>query len=82
MLYRRALPQSNDRTALALLSATSLPLIVAITTLGLAQQQMRLQTAAALVGAGMLSVFIFPLVALTVRKRSVAIEQLPNEREL
>ena len=59
LLYRQALPQAHDRTALALLSATGLPLIVAITTLGLAQHQMKPATAAALVGAGMLSVFIF-----------------------
>ena len=41
LLYRQALPQAHDRTALALLSATGLPLIVAITTLGLAQHQMK-----------------------------------------
>jgi Kef-type K+ transport system membrane component KefB len=70
LLYRQALPQRNDRTALAFLSATGLPLIVAITTLGLEQQQMRPETAAALVGAGMLSVFIFPLVGFTYRKKS------------
>jgi Kef-type K+ transport system membrane component KefB len=74
LLYRRTLPQAPDRTALAFLSATGLPLIVAITTLGLQQQQMRPETAAALVGAGMLSVFIFPLVGFAQRKRGAALE--------
>jgi len=67
--YRNALPEQKDRTALALLSATQLPLIVAITSLGLNQHQMRPETAAALVGAGMLSVFIFPLVGLYFSKK-------------
>src|SRR5205823_13402803 len=64
LLSRPVLPEAS-RPALALLPATQLPLIVAITTLGLQQQQMRPSTAAAMVGAGMLSVFIFPLLALT-----------------
>ncbi len=64
LLYRRVLPEASRR-ALALLSATQLPLTVAITALGLQQQQMRPSTAAAMVGAGMLSVFVFPLLALT-----------------
>ena len=71
LLSRHVLPEPSRR-ALALLSATQLPLIVAITTLGLQQQQMRPSTAAAMVGAGMLSVFVFPLLALTlVRPRQI-----------
>ena len=71
LLSRHVLPEASRR-ALALLSATQLPLTVAITTLGLQQQQMRPSTAAAMVGAGMVSVFIFPLLALTlVRPRQI-----------
>ncbi len=68
LLYRKDLG-ARDRKALGLFMATALPLIVAIAQLGLAQGQMLPQTAAALVGAGMLSVFIFPLVALSLRQR-------------
>lgn len=71
LLYRTALGPAS-RNALALLSATQLPLIVAITTLGLQQEQMRPQTAAAMVSAGMLSVFLFPLIALALVRRHAA----------
>ncbi len=76
LLYRHALPEASRR-ALALLSATQLPLTVAITALGLQQQQMRPSTAAAMVGAGMLSVFVFPLLALTLLRP----RQIPSEVE-
>lgn len=61
VLYRREFPAARDRLALALFSATALPLIVVITHLGVEADQMRSSTAAALVGAGMLSVVAFPL---------------------
>ncbi len=53
----------RDRTAMALLQSTALPLLVVITTVGLETDQMRPQNATALVGAGMLSVLVFPLVS-------------------
>jgi hypothetical protein len=62
-LYRGELDRS-ERRSLALLSATQLPLVVAITTIGVDQGHMRSSTAAALVGAGVLSVLIFPSLAL------------------
>ena len=52
VLSRRALP-AGERRALALYASTGLPLIVAITTLGIAAGQMRTDTSAGLVGAGM-----------------------------
>ena len=63
----RALP-GPDRRALALYASTGLPLIVAVTTLGVAAGQMRASTAAGLVGAGMVSVLVYPVVAGTVRR--------------
>lgn len=63
ILYRRDLPASL-RTPLALLSATGLPVVVVITTIGISEGRMRPVTAAALVGAGMLSVLIFPVLGL------------------
>jgi Kef-type K+ transport system membrane component KefB len=64
LLYRRALMPA-DRLPLALFSAAALPLLVAITQIGLDTQTMRTEVAVALVGAGMLSVLIYPLLALT-----------------
>ena len=61
-VYRRAL-EIRQRTQLMLCTATSLPLIVALTEIGLANGTMLPENAAALVGAGVLSVMIFPAVA-------------------
>ena len=67
LLARRAL-SVPDRRALALYASTGLPLIVAVTTLGIAAGEMRASTAAGLVGAGMVSVLVYPVVAGTVRR--------------
>jgi Kef-type K+ transport system membrane component KefB len=67
LLYRKVL-ERRDRLALALFSATELPLVVAITTLALDEGHMRSSTAAALVGAAILSTACFPLLALRVRR--------------
>ena len=50
--------------------ATGLPIIVAVTSIGVDQGDLATGTAAALVGAGMVSVLLFPLIALAVRRRS------------
>jgi Kef-type K+ transport system membrane component KefB len=65
-LYRRLLDRS-DRLALALFSATELPLVVAITTIAVDHGHMRSSTAASLVGAAILSTLIFPVLALRLR---------------
>ena len=70
VLYRHEVPERRERTALALFSATGLPLIVAITTVGIDTGHMRANTAAALVGAGMLSVVLFPMIATGMLKRT------------
>ena len=66
LLYRKAL-EARDRLSLAFFSATGLPLIVAITTVGVERGEMRSSTAASLVAAGILSTSIFPLVGLKLR---------------
>jgi hypothetical protein len=66
ILARRALPV-GERRALALYASTGLPLIVAITTLGIAAGEMRTSTSAGLVGAGMVSVLAYPILAGMVR---------------
>ena len=68
LLYRGVLPLREDRMALALFSATQLPLIVAITTVAVQAGHMRSSTAAALVGAGALSTLAGPLHGLHMRK--------------
>lgn len=57
----------RDRAALGLLAATGLPIIVAVTGIGVDENLLDSATAAALVGAGMLSVLIFPLIGMTLR---------------
>jgi Kef-type K+ transport system membrane component KefB len=63
LLYRRAIPDTRGRARFSLLVATGLPIIVAITTLETRAGIMRPENAAALVGAGALSVLVFPLAA-------------------
>ncbi|GAA0283699.1 cation:proton antiporter [Streptomyces polychromogenes] len=62
----------RDRSALVLFGSTALPLVVAITTLGVQDGQVEPGEAAALVGAGMVSVLVFPLLALRLRGRAGA----------
>lgn len=70
-LYRRAIPDTRQRAGFSLYVATALPIIVAVTTVQLSAGVMSSATAAALVGAGALSVLAFPLLAqVLVRKRS------------
>lgn len=71
LLYRTQL-EPRERVTLALFSASALPLLVAITEIGTETGVMRTEEAAALVGAGMLSILLFPLLALAVRRRADA----------
>jgi Kef-type K+ transport system membrane component KefB len=66
VLYRHVLNQ-RERAALALMSSTQLPLVLAITTLAIAGGHMRPSTAAALVGAAVLSTLFFPALGLRLR---------------
>jgi hypothetical protein len=70
-LYRGALGRS-DRLALAFYAATGLPLLVAITEVGLRKGVMATENAVALVAAGMISVLVFPLIAGLLRRRRPA----------
>lgn len=60
----------DDRLALALFASTALPLIVVITGLGVERGLLDPATAAALVGAGIISLLVFPTTALRLRQRS------------
>jgi Kef-type K+ transport system membrane component KefB len=59
----------GDRVAAALLASTALPVVVAITKIGLDRHDMKPENAAALIAAGMLSVLILPAVAFGLRRR-------------
>ncbi|MDH6553732.1 Kef-type K+ transport system membrane component KefB [Streptomyces sp. SAI-117] len=59
----------GDRRALTLFAATCLPLVVAITTIGVDQKVLGSDEAASLVGAAMLSVLLLPLLAMRLRTR-------------
>jgi Kef-type K+ transport system membrane component KefB len=68
VLYRGEIGVRRSTVA-GLLQATSLPFIVAATQIGLELGTIDAETAAALVGAGVLSVLVFPLGALTLLRR-------------
>ncbi|MFL6289074.1 MAG: cation:proton antiporter [Actinomycetes bacterium] len=68
-IYRNELAGA-ERWQMVFLSATALPLIVALTEIGLSNGTMLPENAAALVGAGVLSVAVFPLVALQLKRRA------------
>jgi Kef-type K+ transport system membrane component KefB len=59
-----------DRRAIVLFTATALPIIVAVTNIGIETHDLTTSTAASLVAAGMLSVLLFPLLGLAQRRRS------------
>jgi Kef-type K+ transport system membrane component KefB len=69
VLYRSRL--GTRRAAIAgLMQATSLPFVVASTAIGLELGLIDAAGAAALIGAGLLSVLLFPLIALTTLRRT------------
>ena len=67
-LYRRDLP-AIQRVQMMLLTATALPLLVALAEIGLRNGTMLRENAAALVGAGVLSVLVFPMAAVVIERR-------------
>jgi Kef-type K+ transport system membrane component KefB len=69
----------RSRIALGLLAATQLPLVVAIADIGVKSGRLKPETAASLVGAGMASVMLFPLVALALRRAALLRHGTPSE---
>ena len=65
-LYKHVLPE-RDLLPLALFSATTLPLVVAVTYLGVRTGDMLPENASALVGAAVITVAVFPPLALLLR---------------
>lgn len=77
VFYRTALP-ANQLKPLGLLSATQLPIVVAITSIGLDSGKMLPSTAAALVCAAVLTVLLFPTIALQLLKKADAKNELES----
>ncbi len=69
LLYRNELP-ARERMALALLSASALPLIVAITEVATQTGRLGDEESVALVGAGMVSLLVLPAVAIALMPAS------------
>jgi Kef-type K+ transport system membrane component KefB len=68
VFYRYELAK-EDRIPFVFYSATSLPLLIAIAEIGVQTGRMLPDNAAAMVGAGMLSILLFPITALIARRR-------------
>jgi Kef-type K+ transport system membrane component KefB len=75
LVYRSTVGARHTLVA-ALLQATSLPFIVAASMIGIELGLLDEATGAALVAAGLLSVLVFPLLALTILRRGAGAEVL------
>jgi Kef-type K+ transport system membrane component KefB len=69
LLYKHVLPE-RDLLPLALFSSTTLPLVVAVTFLGVRTGDMLPENAHALVGAAVITVAVFPPLAILLRSTS------------
>ena len=68
LVYRRALPL-RQRAEMTFITATTMPLLIALAAIGLSTGVMIPANAAALVGAGVLSVLVYPLIAIALARR-------------
>jgi Kef-type K+ transport system membrane component KefB len=75
LLWRRELGR-RETLSLALFGATGLPLIVAIVGIGMDRGAIDAGVGTALIGAGMISVLVFPLLATEIAGRRAATEAL------
>ena len=69
LVYRRALAPVQ-RLEMTFITATSLPLLIALAAIGEQDGVMLPATAASLIGAGVLSVLVFPLIAVGLHRRA------------
>jgi len=69
LVYRHTLAPVQ-RLEMTFITATSLPLLIALATIGEQDGVMLPATAASLIGAGVLSVLVFPLIAVTLHRRA------------
>ena len=67
LVYRRALP-ARQRVEMTFITATTLPLLIALVEIGQRDGVMLPANVAALVGAGVLSVLLYPLIAVMLHR--------------
>jgi Kef-type K+ transport system membrane component KefB len=77
LVYRHDL-EPRERVEMTFITATSLPLLIALAEIGEQDGVMLPATAAALVGAGVLSVLIYPLIAVGLYKSRVKAQAQPD----
>jgi len=77
LVYRRALPL-RQRAEMTFITATTMPLLIALAAIGLSTGVMIPANAAALVGAGVLSVLVYPLIAIALARRGRAAPAGPD----
>ncbi|HEY7359580.1 MAG TPA: cation:proton antiporter, partial [Streptosporangiaceae bacterium] len=77
LVYRRALPL-RQRAEMTFITATTMPLLIALAAIGLSTGVMIPANAAALVGAGVLSVLVYPSIAIALARRGGTIPAGPD----
>jgi Kef-type K+ transport system membrane component KefB len=77
LVYRRALPL-RQRAEMTFITATTMPLLIALAAIGLSTGVMLPANAAALVGAGVLSVLVYPLIAIALARRGSTVPVGPD----
>jgi Kef-type K+ transport system membrane component KefB len=81
LVYRPVLHSRRQVAAAGLLQAATLPFVVAATTIGLQLHAIRPANAAALVAAGLLSVIIFPALAIGLMRTDATKETTDSQPE-
>ena len=70
LIYARVLPL-RERLEMTFITATTMPLLIALAAIGLSDGVMLPSNAAALVGAGVVSVLVYPAIAIMLRRSAV-----------
>ena len=70
LVYRRTLP-FPQRLEMTFITATTMPLLVALAEIGERDGIMLPATAAAMIGAGVLSVLVYPFIAVTLHRSTL-----------
>ena len=81
LIYRKELPV-RQRVEMTFITATALPLLVALAEIGLRDGKMLPANAAAIVGAGVLSVLVFPAVATALARKEGRAQGAPEAAEV
>jgi Kef-type K+ transport system membrane component KefB len=80
LIYRRALPL-RQRAEMTFITATTMPLLIALAAIGLSDGVMIPANAAALVGAGVLSVLVYPAIAVALARLGRSVPAGPDAAE-